>query len=95
MLCVLQFVLVVFQRPPITPGNSTRHERDMESFLFAARAGLPALDSSADIATGADDVRFTPKSGHVRRNTSCPLCANSGHQTLTAWIAAGCLLTVN
>jgi hypothetical protein len=24
-------------------------------------------------------VRFTPNSGHVRRNVGCPLCANSGH----------------
>ena len=25
------------------------------------------------------DVRFTPKTGHVRCNTSCPLWAKSGH----------------
>src|SRR5262249_393053 len=26
-------------------------------------------------------VRFTPKSGHVRCNSPCPLWANSGHQS--------------
>ena len=26
--------------------------------------------------------RFTPESGHVRCTSSCPLCANSGHQAL-------------
>jgi hypothetical protein len=26
-------------------------------------------------------VRLTPKSGHVRCNSVCPLCANSGHET--------------
>ena len=26
------------------------------------------------------DVRFTPKSGHVQRNSACPLSANSGHR---------------
>ncbi|MGC1923379.1 MAG: hypothetical protein WA706_06050, partial [Pseudolabrys sp.] len=25
------------------------------------------------------DVGFTPESGHVQRNSACPLCANSGH----------------
>jgi hypothetical protein len=24
------------------------------------------------------DVGFTPESGHVQRNSACPLCANSG-----------------
>ncbi|MGA8998942.1 MAG: hypothetical protein WB463_13765, partial [Pseudolabrys sp.] len=27
-------------------------------------------------------VRFTPNSGHVRRNVGCPLCANSGHSPI-------------
>jgi hypothetical protein len=31
-----------------------------------------------------NDVRFTPKSGHVRRNSACPLCANSGHAAIQA-----------
>jgi hypothetical protein len=31
MLRVLQDFPLLFQRFPITPGNSTRHERDMES----------------------------------------------------------------
>jgi hypothetical protein len=41
-----------------------------------------ALSGFAEGAVGREllfDVRFTPESGHVRRNTSCPLCANSGH----------------
>jgi len=29
---------------------------------------------------GGCRCRFTPKSRHVRRNTSCPLCAKSGHR---------------
>ena len=29
-------------------------------------------------------VRFTPKSGHVRCNYTCPLSANSGHCPLNS-----------
>ena len=36
--------------------------------------------SKADMCSAKRHVRFTPESGHVRRNTSCPLCANSGHR---------------
>jgi hypothetical protein len=32
----------------------------------------------ADICTAKDHVRFTPESGHLRRNILCPLWANSG-----------------
>jgi hypothetical protein len=35
----------------------------------------------ADISQSSSDVRFTPESGHVRRNYGCPLRANSGHLT--------------
>ena len=35
--------------------------------------------SKADICSAKGHVRFTPKSGHVQRNSACPLCANSGH----------------
>jgi len=35
--------------------------------------------SKADICSAQVDVRFTPNSGHVRCNSQCPLCANSGH----------------
>jgi hypothetical protein len=33
--------------------------------------------SLADICSATSDVRFTPKSRHVRRNYECPLRANS------------------
>jgi hypothetical protein len=36
--------------------------------------------SKADMAASDLDVRFTPESGHVRRNVGCPLRANSGHR---------------
>ena len=34
--------------------------------------------SKADICSASTYVRFTPNSGHVRCNSVCPLCANSG-----------------
>ncbi len=40
------------------------------------QAGV-ASDHGEPIAIG--HVRFTPESGHVRRNFACPLWANSGH----------------
>ncbi|MGB9271873.1 MAG: hypothetical protein WCB74_22035, partial [Pseudolabrys sp.] len=36
--------------------------------------------SKADMCSAKRHVRFTPESGHVRCNSGCPLCANSGHQ---------------
>ena len=36
--------------------------------------------SKADMCSAKRHVRFTPESGHVRRNFVCPLCANSGHR---------------
>jgi len=38
--------------------------------------------SLADICTAKDHVRFTPESGHLQCNSSCPLRAKSGHHTL-------------
>ena len=35
--------------------------------------------SKADMCSAKGHVRFTPESGHVRCNSGCPLCANSGH----------------
>src|SRR5262245_52835522 len=35
--------------------------------------------SKADMCAAKSDVRFTPKSGHVRCKNECPLRANSGH----------------
>ena len=32
-----------------------------------------------DVLRHPRHVRFTPKSGHVRCNSLCPLCASSGH----------------
>jgi hypothetical protein len=39
--------------------------------------------SLADISHCNRYVRFTSKSGHVRCNSACPLCANSGHSEKT------------
>ena len=36
--------------------------------------------SKADICSAIGHVRFTPKSGHVRCTSACPLSANSGHR---------------
>ena len=37
-----------------------------------------------------DDVRSTPESGHVQRNSACPLSANSGHANLIfGWAKLG------
>ena len=48
--------------------------------------------SKADICSAKRHVRSYPKSGHVRCNSACPLCANSGHCSSTAesrhWLAA-------
>ena len=38
--------------------------------------------SKADMCSAKRHVRFTPESGHVRCNSGCPLCANSGHPKL-------------
>ena len=38
--------------------------------------------SLADICTAIGHIRFTPKSGHVRRKASCLLWANRGHRPL-------------
>src|SRR4029079_13429594 len=35
--------------------------------------------SKADMCGATADVRFTSRSGHVHRNSACPLCANSEH----------------
>jgi hypothetical protein len=39
-----------------------------------------AFGSLADIPQRNRDVRFTPKSGHSRKQTPCPLCAKSRHR---------------
>jgi hypothetical protein len=43
--------------------------------------------SQADICSAKRHVRFTPKSGHVRCTSACPLCAisdqSAAHQTTT------------
>jgi hypothetical protein len=36
------------------------------------------LGSLADIAAALSNVRFTPESGHRRKQSSCPLCARNG-----------------
>jgi hypothetical protein len=36
--------------------------------------------SKADICAAISHVRFTPKSGHVRCTSLCPLWADSGHR---------------
>src|SRR5207344_577154 len=44
--------------------------------------------SLADISQCKRDVRFTPKSGHVQRNSACLLCANSGHSRVRLAVLA-------
>ena len=45
-----------------------------------AEGGDVSFGSKADICSASTHVRFTPKSGHSRRKSKCPLWANSGHQ---------------
>jgi hypothetical protein len=40
---------------------------------------MSALGKKQKMCGALAHVRFTPKSGHVRRASSCPLWANSGH----------------
>jgi len=60
MLHVLQFVLLCFQRFPTAPGNSTRHERDMDGLANGAHA-MSALPLKADMCSAVADVRLGPK----------------------------------
>ena len=50
---------------------------------LAEKKCVPCRDvrfgSKADIAGCPNDVRFTPKSGHVQCTRQRLLCANSGH----------------
>ena len=39
----------------------------------------PRREVASEAVTGRH-VRFAPESGHVRCNSACPLCANTGHQ---------------
>ena len=49
---------------------------------YAVQQPMSALLSIATAKCGFAKryVRLTPNSGHVRCNSECPLCANSGHQ---------------
>ena len=40
---------------------------------------MSALGHKRTFASAKRHVRFTSNSGHVRCNSICPLCANSGH----------------
>src|SRR5262245_15158020 len=60
MLHVLQFVLLCFQRFPTAPGNSMRHERDMDGPANGAHA-MSALPLKADMCSAVADVRLGPK----------------------------------
>src|SRR6516162_10486791 len=48
-----------------------------------AQSANVCFGSKADIDPLSSHVRFTPESGHCRLQLGCPLCANSGHQSLT------------
>ena len=43
---------------------------------------MSALGQKQTCAAQNGHVRFTPESGHVQCNYSCPLSANSGHDSL-------------
>jgi len=45
--------------------------------MLTARSSLKA---KGDTRLRSDDVRFTPKSGHLAGPEECPLSAKSGHQ---------------
>ena len=55
------------------------HDRASASDMtMVERATNVRYGSEADICIAKRHVRFTPESRHVRRNSQCPLCANSG-----------------
>ena len=59
------------------------HIQRTGSAIVAQCAEICSPSPMRKVAAGAflkaeRDVRFTPKSGHVRCNSGCPLCANSG-----------------
>ena len=41
---------------------------------------MSALGHKQTFCSAGVHVRFAPNSGHVQCNSSCPLCANSGHR---------------
>jgi len=49
--------------------------------LFSGRSHV-RFGSEADMCGAIGHVRFTPESGHVRRERQCPLRANSGHRII-------------
>src|SRR5262249_21157475 len=55
--------------------------RDFESMLRirGRKIVFQQYRSKADICTAPAHVRFTPKSGHLRCSSACPLWAKSGH----------------
>jgi hypothetical protein len=64
--------------PGLTSLTRSRFTQPHYSTLDAAERA-PSTSSLADKRISQCNVRFTPKSGHVRCTSPCPLCANSGH----------------
>jgi len=50
---------------------------------YTIRASNVRFGSKADIGLSPVDVRYSPKSGHGRVLTECPLCARSGHRAIS------------
>ena len=63
--------------------------RDGMGALHRTQESDVRFGSKADIRAAKRHVRFTPKSGHVRCNSACPLCANSGHHAFDGNYAFG------
>ena len=65
------------------PTNSQQRNLFRDWFCHGLREQLAGahvrFGSSADICSAKGHVRFTPNSGHLKRTSPCPLCANSGH----------------
>src|SRR5262249_47263304 len=53
---------------------------------YMVAQGRAAQGRGAGMSAHVHNVRFTPKSGHVRRNSSCLLWAKSGHDARTVLI---------
>jgi hypothetical protein len=67
--------------------RAQRAEQSQSARLHAhsvQRRARVRFGSIADIWRFPSDVRFPPKSGHVRCNRRCPLWANSGHDPIQA-----------
>ena len=84
-------VTSVFPIPDVAPAEIARRVTRSPA-VEALNGGSVRFGSKADICSAKRHVRFTPKSGHVRCTSRCPLSANSGHARCHSTVRLGTLL---